>query len=489
MASVYRRQRTESIPAGAEVSTILYAIPARTKRTVDGDIVSWIDGDGLLRSARLHADGKRAIVQIAIWRPVRGKPRSAPLTAEGDAIIRAGRKYHAKYLDRHDQYVQKSTGVSDEREALRVATRWEDDEALRKRGVIDVRAEQASKQGGRAIDEVLADFIAYLATKNGTKKHRSRTESYIKEFITAGEWKKVSDIEADTVTRHAEKLLATDWAPRTVNARLTAIKGFTRWMVPDKWHCDVLAAIRKPNPDADRRFERRPLLPAEWKWLRDATESGPDRQGLKGADRVTLYMLALETGLRVNEIAGLTRGKLTLTDPKPYVTCKAAGTKNRKPAKQYIGSELAGRLAELASIKSKAANLFAFEDQNTVADMLRADLAVARVTWLRSSSDAHEALRRREDDFLEAANADGEVLDFHALRHTCGAWAAVAGIHPKVIQTLMRHGTITLTMDRYGHLFPGQDSEAVQSIAAVMRGEIDVAAALATHRPPGALAS
>ena len=48
------------------------------------------------------------------------------------------------------------------------------------------------------------------------------------------------------------------------------------------------------------------------------------------------------------------------------------------------------------------------------------------------------------------------VLVFHSLRHTCGTWLALAGEAPKTIQEVMRHKDITLTMDTYGHLFPGQ---------------------------------
>ena len=57
--------------------------------------------------------------------------------------------------------------------------------------------------------------------------------------------------------------------------------------------------------------------------------------------------------------------------------------------------------------------------------------------------------------------AEGGVLEFHCLRHACGAWLALAGAHPKAVQSIMRHSTITLTMDTYGHLFPGQDAETV----------------------------
>jgi hypothetical protein len=64
-----------------------------------------------------------------------------------------------------------------------------------------------------------------------------------------------------------------------------------------------------------------------------------------------------------------------------------------------------------------------------------------------------EYARRMQSDFLAAESHDGEVIDFHALRHTCGAWAAMGGAHPKAVQALMRHSVITLTMDTYGHLF------------------------------------
>jgi integrase len=42
----------------------------------------------------------------------------------------------------------------------------------------------------------------------------------------------------------------------------------------------------------------------------------------------------------------------------------------------------------------------------------------------------------------------------HDLRHTCASLAISAGANVKVLQTLLGHKTATLTLDRYGHLFP-----------------------------------
>ncbi len=82
-------------------------------------------------------------------------------------------------------------------------------------------------------------------------------------------------------------------------------------------------------------------------------------------------------------------------------------------------------------------------------------------------------------------NHDGEVLDFQSLRDTCGAWLAIAGAHPKAVQAIMRHSTIVLTMDTYGHLFPGQEAETISRLPKMMgckAGDADTA-------PPAGMSS
>lgn len=57
--------------------------------------------------------------------------------------------------------------------------------------------------------------------------------------------------------------------------------------------------------------------------------------------------------------------------------------------------------------------------------------------------------------FDAAAETVGEKgLTPHQLRHTCASLAIAAGANVKVLQTLLGHKTATLTLDRYGHLFP-----------------------------------
>jgi integrase len=46
-------------------------------------------------------------------------------------------------------------------------------------------------------------------------------------------------------------------------------------------------------------------------------------------------------------------------------------------------------------------------------------------------------------------------LRFHDLRDTCASLLIAAGAHPKAIQERLGRSSITMTLDRYGHLLPG----------------------------------
>ena len=43
-----------------------------------------------------------------------------------------------------------------------------------------------------------------------------------------------------------------------------------------------------------------------------------------------------------------------------------------------------------------------------------------------------------------------------------------AGIHPKVVQELLGHATISVTMDTYSHVMPGMQESAAELMAAML---------------------
>jgi len=50
---------------------------------------------------------------------------------------------------------------------------------------------------------------------------------------------------------------------------------------------------------------------------------------------------------------------------------------------------------------------------------------------------------------IPAKDADGRVVDVHALRHTTASYLAAAGVAPRTAQALMRHSDIRLTLGTY----------------------------------------
>ena len=59
--------------------------------------------------------------------------------------------------------------------------------------------------------------------------------------------------------------------------------------------------VAKLNADEDVRLERRPATLDEFRRLLVAASCGLPFRGLTGTDRVMLYLVASETGLRANE--------------------------------------------------------------------------------------------------------------------------------------------------------------------------------------------
>jgi integrase len=53
-------------------------------------------------------------------------------------------------------------------------------------------------------------------------------------------------------------------------------------------------------------------------------------------------------------------------------------------------------------------------------------------------------------------------ITLHECRHSYAAYMIAAGINTKALSTYMGHSTITITLDRYGHLLPGNENQAAQ---------------------------
>src|SRR3954452_12406926 len=71
------------------------------------------------------------------------------------------------------------------------------------------------------------------------------------------------------------------------------------------------------------------------------------------------------------------------------------------------------------------------------------------------------------------AQAGLDGLRFHDLRHTAVALGIAQGAHRKAIQERMGHSSIQVTLDRYGHLFPGLDEALTDGLEATYRASLE----------------
>ena len=63
-------------------------------------------------------------------------------------------------------------------------------------------------------------------------------------------------------------------------------------------------------------------------------------------------------------------------------------------------------------------------------------------------------------------------LVFHELRHTAAALAIAQGAHPLVIKERLGHSSITVTLDRYGALFPNLDETLAGALDDVLHDSL-----------------
>jgi integrase len=82
----------------------------------------------------------------------------------------------------------------------------------------------------------------------------------------------------------------------------------------------------------------------------------------------------------------------------------------------------------------------------------------------RASTAWKTANERRRNRGLDAL----EPISLHECRHTFASLMIAAGVNAKALASYMGHASVTITYDRYGHLMPGNESEAAALLDAYL---------------------
>jgi integrase len=197
--------------------------------------------------------------------------------------------------------------------------------------------------------------------------------------------------------------------------------------------------------------------------IADPAEAGELVAALKPDDR-GLWGCAFHAGLRAGEIQALDWSCVDLAggtirversyDPKSRQFIEPKSRKGRR--KVGIVPELRDLLVEHRMRTGRTEGLvFGRDGEHPF---------TSSNVWRR----AHTAWKRANKTRAEQQLAQLEPIGLHEARHSFASTLIAADVNIKAVSELMGHSSITITLDRYGHMLPGSVEEATLLHAAFL---------------------
>ncbi|MBI1319286.1 MAG: tyrosine-type recombinase/integrase [Candidatus Hydrogenedens sp.] len=347
------------------------------------------------------------------------------------------RKWRYQYVDRYGKK-RTATGTSSKRETVRIAEEHGAKERAIRIGITEAPSTYALNRS-RDLKEVLDEYMTW-GKRYGGRKHGTGWQS---DHATVKRrhldwWKKELGLSClsdcpdclPKVERVLANLESDDYAGKSQRNRVEALHSFFTWCVKRKYLPEH-PLTELGRLDATPRANKRLVTKEEIDRLLSAAP----------LDRKMLYMLALATGLRVNELRSLSVDDLDRE--RCGVVLHAEWTKNRKSGFQPLTRALVLSLS--AFIESGVTQALYAKGYRHHGDRDRVPkhplLYVPRNVSIRFKRD------------LDAAEIPHETeqgkLTFHGLRVAFISYMAASGASVKEVQTLARHSTPMLTMNVY----------------------------------------
>ena len=207
-------------------------------------------------------------------------------------------------------------------------------------------------------------------------------------------------------------------------------------------------------PAAVRR-EFRTLTPEEATRFLAATED----------DRLhAMYVVAVHTGMRLGELCGLRwadlgEGCLSVRQQ----VCRINGEWRYSEPKTSSGR----RMITLSAAASTALRLHRLrQSEERLAAKSWEDLDL--VFTNRQGRPIERPNLMRRSFFPALVRAGIPRLRFHDLRHTAATLLLAGGIHAKVVQEMLGHSSVAITLDIYSHTTPNLQAEAAEKMDTIL---------------------
>lgn len=233
-----------------------------------------------------------------------------------------------------------------------------------------------------------------------------------------------------------------------------------------KWNLVARNVCDTVDPPRKIRHEIQPLTLEQIKKLLEVARGHPYE---------ALYVLALATGMRRGELLGLKWQDINFTTG----TLQIQRILSRVPR---IMRNENGETYEEAEPKTQKSRRSV-----TIAAFALEALKHHRERQLKARAQAGNAWQERDyvfctslgthllpNDVLEQLKlllkkAQLPAFRFHDLRHSAATLLFSQGVHPKIVQELLGHSDISMTMDLYSHMLPTMQQEAMNKLNDVLQ--------------------
>jgi integrase len=303
------------------------------------------------------------------------------------------------------------------------------------------------------LDRWLADSVHGTVRESTFSRDKYLVTNHIKPALGRLKLKNLNALQVQSLYRdRLDSGLSGSTVQKIHHVLHKALAQAVRWdLIPRNPSDNVKAP--KPTPK-----EMHPL---------SATEAQKLLEAARGDRLEALYVLAIHTGMRQGELLGLRwedvdldrqslRIRRTLTR-KGNQSGGAYGVGEPKTKKSRRTVRLTERAVEaLRSHRARQAEeklgaAAPYQDRGLV-------FAGERGGIINPSN-----LRNRSFTPL-LKKADLPRITFHDLRHTCASLLFQRNVHPKIVQELLGHASVAITLDTYSHMLPGMGSETADAI-------------------------
>ena len=178
-----------------------------------------------------------------------------------------------------------------------------------------------------------------------------------------------------------------------------------------------------------------------------------------------LYVLAVHTGMRRGELLGLQWGDIDLDDTFP--TIRVRRTLTRKGTGYVLGEPKTKKSRRTVRLTPQAVEVLRTHRARQAQEKLRMGSLYGdqSLVFAGNGGGLINPSNLRQRSFAPLLERAGlPRITFHDLRHTCASLLFQKNVHPKLVQELLGHASVAITLDTYSHVLPGMGSEAADAI-------------------------